>query len=427
MYVDNGYGRAGESELASSILKRYGVEVQIAEKAKEFLHATCHLVDPESKRKTIGNIFIETVHDYLMENYGLGIEEVFLAQGTLQTDLIESGSAKESANAATIKTHHNDSPFVRKLREKGLLIEPLAHLHKDQVRALGELMGLEKEIVWRQPFPGPGFSVRVICEETKCTDFSTFHDPSFQTTNKLFKQLQSQKDDELVIIDGEAPTELLLKVRKQIESTFGSLENLFKKNGISMRVMPVKTVGIQGDGRSFKYFLLISHSHPQQERNLAKVPWSLVWELSRLIPMVSNQINRVVFLLKRDLLKCKSIILERTMLHSHEICQVREADSIANKHMMSFNMFKDTMVAQMPVVLLPLTFDFGENEENIKRSVVLRPFITKDFLTGKAAKPGVELPFKLLDCIYDDLISNTSLSAILLDCTNKPPGTTEWQ
>jgi GMP synthase (glutamine-hydrolysing) len=90
---------------------------------------------------------------------------VFLAQGTLRPDLIESASEIASKTADVIKTHHNDTQLVRELRKRGRIVEPLQDYHKDEVRALGEELGLPHGMVWRQPFPGPGLAIRILCAE----------------------------------------------------------------------------------------------------------------------------------------------------------------------------------------------------------------------------------------------------------------------
>lgn len=115
---------------------------------------------------------------------GLDPEHTILAQGTLRPDLIESASsiASSAGNAACIKTHHNDTQLVRQLRDLGRVVEPLADYHKDEVRVLGELLGLPKELVWRQPFPGPGLAIRIICTDRP---FRTEQDAEIQSVGSL--------------------------------------------------------------------------------------------------------------------------------------------------------------------------------------------------------------------------------------------------
>src|SRR5690606_8747244 len=141
-----------------------------------------------------------------IEKLGLVAEDTFLAQGTLRPDLIESASKLPSGNATTSKTHHNYTALVRELREKGRIIEPLKDLHKDEVRELAVRLDLSEELAWRQPFPGPGLAIRIICAD--------------------------QPD-----LDG-------------FESVEKKLAGFDSKN-IKVNLLPIRTVGVQGDGRSY--------------------------------------------------------------------------------------------------------------------------------------------------------------------------------
>ena len=121
-------------------------------------------INPEEKRQIIGDTFIKLAEEVVKE-MNLKPEETFLGQGTLRPDLIESASKLASTNADAIKTHHNDTELVRKLRDEGRVVEPLKDFHKDEVRELGKKLGLPEEFVQRHPFPGPGLAVRIICAE----------------------------------------------------------------------------------------------------------------------------------------------------------------------------------------------------------------------------------------------------------------------
>lgn len=105
------------------------------------------------------------IADGIISELNLKPEDVFLGQGTLRPDLIESASKHASTNADAIKTHHNDTELVRKLRDEGRVVEPLKDFHKDEVRELGRKLGLPDEFVQRHPFPGPGLAVRIICAD----------------------------------------------------------------------------------------------------------------------------------------------------------------------------------------------------------------------------------------------------------------------
>lgn len=165
MYIDTGLMRKNESDEIGRILKGLGARnLYMIDAAEEFLEALSGVDDPEEKRRIIGDLFV-TVQEREVQSRFSG--DYLLAQGTLYTDLIESGHGVGS-HAVTIKSHHNvASPLVRAKRDAGRVLEPLGALYKDEVRDLGSLLGLPKGVVNRHPFPGPGLAVRIIGEVTK--------------------------------------------------------------------------------------------------------------------------------------------------------------------------------------------------------------------------------------------------------------------
>jgi GMP synthase (glutamine-hydrolysing) len=165
LYIDTGLMRKAESGEVMRNLRALGAtHLQMVDAEAEFLAALAGLGDPEAKRKAIGDLFI-TIQE--REVAALGIPDAFLAQGTLYTDLIESGKGVGS-KAQVIKSHHNvRSPLVEAKRKAGRVIEPLDRLYKDEVRALGRILGVSEGVVRRHPFPGPGLGVRILGEVTK--------------------------------------------------------------------------------------------------------------------------------------------------------------------------------------------------------------------------------------------------------------------
>jgi GMP synthase (glutamine-hydrolysing) len=160
VFVDNGLLRKGEGEAVRRTFQdRFGMRLLYVDAAQRFLDRLRGVADPEHKRKLIGAEFIAVFQE---EAERLGAIP-FLAQGTLYPDVIESTSFR--GPSATIKTHHNVGGLPKDLRFT--LVEPLRELFKDEVRVLGELLGLPAEIVWRQPFPGPGLAVRILGEVTR--------------------------------------------------------------------------------------------------------------------------------------------------------------------------------------------------------------------------------------------------------------------
>ena len=122
----------------------------------------CQVTHPEDKRQIIGDTFMKVANEVITD-LNLNPDEVMLGQGTLRPDLIESASGLVSNKADVIKTHHNDTELVRKLRARNQVVEPLTEFHKDEVRKLGEEIGLPSELTQRHPFPGPGLAIRILC------------------------------------------------------------------------------------------------------------------------------------------------------------------------------------------------------------------------------------------------------------------------
>lgn len=170
---DNTTGNTNENQqnVGSTycvVVNKTNKEVSIFPKPK-LTKMLCTTTNPEEKRKIIGDVFVNVANE-TMEEMGLKPEEVFLGQGTLRPDLIESASALASGKADAIKTHHNDTELVRELRAKGRVVEPLKDFHKDEVRQLGCDLGLPTSLVSRHPFPGPGLAIRIICAEEAYMD-----------------------------------------------------------------------------------------------------------------------------------------------------------------------------------------------------------------------------------------------------------------
>jgi GMP synthase (glutamine-hydrolysing) len=166
MYMDTGLMRKDETTTVKASLERLGAKhLHIVHCEDEFLSALKGLDEPEAKRRAIGDLFI-TVQEREVARLGLP-EHYFLAQGTLYTDLIESGKGV-GKKAHVIKSHHNvGSPLVDAKRKAGKIVEPLDRLYKDEVRALGRFLGVDEAIVSRHPFPGPGLAVRILGEVTR--------------------------------------------------------------------------------------------------------------------------------------------------------------------------------------------------------------------------------------------------------------------
>jgi len=375
VHVDTGFMRLNESTAVHQALTNVGINLKIVDAKDRFLRATAVLrgkktpplnkvTDPEIKRAIIGDTFIR-VMDEVIEELRLDPSDTVLVQGTLRPDLIESASKSASAKAAVIKTHHNDSSLVRKLRDDRRVVEPLQQLHKDEVREIGESLSLPTELVWRQPFPGPGLAIRLLCATTpyKTADFKSI-------------------SDRLA---------------------------LFGDRDIAAHLLPIRTVGVQGDGRSYSYLAGLS----------GQPDWPRLLAMAREIPKRIHNINRVVYIFG-DKLEEDPLDITPTFLSTNALDQLRLADAKVNDVLRVYDLQKK--LSQVPVISFPLNFGIDGNH-----SIAIRTFITNDFMTGTPALPGVHLPEEALNQMVSEVLSVPGISRVVYDLTSKPPGTTEWE
>jgi GMP synthase (glutamine-hydrolysing) len=271
LHIDNGFMRKDETKKVVKALESLGLRLTVIDATETFLNSSSEIkgvktkplhvtTNPEEKRKIIGDTFMRVAEQEIAK-LGLQPSEVFLAQGTLRPDLIESASALASSKADAIKTHHNDTELVRELRKQGRVIEPLKDYHKDEVRELGRKLGLAEELVMRQPFPGPGLAIRILCTE------KPFIDNSFQETNaQLQAFLQSHNNRTRAVM-------------QKLSEEYGDF------SGISATLLPIQSVGVQGDGRSYRYVAALS----------GEQDWDKLFALAKVIPHIFHNINRVVY------------------------------------------------------------------------------------------------------------------------------------
>lgn len=365
IHINNGFMRLDESAKVSKALSEVGINLRVVEAEEDFYHPLSGVIHPEQKRIIIGDQFMVIAQNEI-EKLGLNPDQVVLAQGTLRPDLIESASQLTSTSAATIKTHHNDTPLVRELRSRNQVVEPLQDYHKDEVRTLGEKLGLPSELVWRQPFPGPGLAIRILCADNP-----------------------------------------------YITDEFDEINDTLKKYGntdLAVNLLPVQTVGVQGDGRTYSYLVGLS----------GKRNWDELFRVAREIPKEVHQINRVVFLFGEQVFKL-IINITPTHLDKEVIRQLQLADEVVNQIIYKYDLVR--RLSQVPVILFPV--HFGKPGE---RSVAIRTFITRDFMTGMPAKPGQDISEEVLDEMVNGILSRVPrISRVAYDLTSKPPGTTEWE
>jgi GMP synthase (glutamine-hydrolysing) len=255
LFVDNGLLRRGEAESICAFFRdEYRVNFRFVDAADRFLDALAAVVDPEQKRKVIGEMFINVFRDEVARMGEFG----FLAQGTLYPDVIESRSA-HGGPSVTIKSHHNVGGLPEDL--EFTLVEPLRDLFKDEVRVLGRELGLPDKIVERQPFPGPGLAVRVIGEVTR-------------ERLRILREADVRVQEELVRFSGYG----------EIWQSFAVL-------------LPVKSVGVMGDERTYANVvaLRIVSSSDGMTCDWVKVPYEILGRISNRIINEVRGVNRVVF------------------------------------------------------------------------------------------------------------------------------------
>jgi len=255
VFVDNGVLREGEAVRVIQMFKKnLQINLRFARAGKLFLHRLKGVTDPEKKRKIIGRTFIEIFDQEAGKIKGVK----FLAQGTLYPDLIESRSAF-GGPSAVIKSHHNVGGLPKKMNF--ILVEPLKHLFKDEVRLLGKELGLADDVVWRQPFPGPGLAIRIIGEVTA---------------------------SRLAVLR-KADTILIEEIRAK---------NLYYKLWQSFAVLlPLKSVGIMGDQRTYENILAIRAvtSDDAMTADWAQLPHDILARISNRIINEVRGVNRVVY------------------------------------------------------------------------------------------------------------------------------------
>lgn len=366
-YIDNGLMR-DEDDTVIDLLKDLGVPVQKVDAAADFLNPLKEVVDPQTKRQIIGKVFVE-VQNRLVSN--LGLEEALLLQGTNAADRIESGYSKGGSHTALIKTHHNQVQEVQDLKARGLLIEPLDELFKDEVRAVGRHLGLPDEVVQRQPFPGPGLAVRILCAKGN-------EDLGENTTAE--KTIQKFLDDKKLGIE------------------------------ITAKLLPVRNVGVGGDERS----------HVAAVALQTTASWETLGQLAVELPAIfRDDLNRVIVALGDR--PINTFAFTPTFLQPETTAQLRHADKIVWEEMRAHEIIKS--ISQFPVVLLPLTFN-----QDGGRSIVLRPVTTSTFMTVQPMVPERDIDLGFIKQSANRILDEVpGITQVFLDLTSKPPATTEWE
>ena len=336
LFIDNGFLRLNEAE---QILQRYEQlgygNVVGRDYSETFLESIAGEVDPQRKRHQVGNTFL-TVREKLLEELKLNPDEWLLGQGTLYPDIIESGGTE---HAKVIKSHHNRVDAIQDLIAKNQVVEPLKELYKDEVRRVGELLGLPNEIVWRHPFPGPGLSINVLCSSE-----DTILQPEHNST--------------------------LDALHQHLTPTQASL-------------LPVRSVGVQGDQRTYTEPAVL----------LGPKDWEWLENTSIRLTNQVRAINRVVAYLPlqpTDQLpnwRVRCAFCDKLRLDLLRVAEAHVSETLANHGWLE-------RIFQLLVILLPISKDGYQD------SIVLRPVISEDVMTARFAPVDWQVLHKLLPQLY---------------------------
>ena len=255
IYVDNGMMRENETEIVRHTFKDwFQADLHVVDAKDRFLTALAGITDPQEKRRRIGHVFID-----VFKHEALAIPDAhFLAQGTLYPDVIESGGSRDGP-AATIKTHHNVGGLPAELGFE--LVEPLRDLFKDEVRRLGQELGLPEEVIWRHPFPGPGLAVRCLGEVTP-------------------EKLSSLRRADTIFLE-------------ELHRT-----GWYRKTSQAFAVLlPVQSVGVMGDGRTYENTIALRcvNTDDFMTADWSHLPYDLLARVSTAIINKVRGVNRVVY------------------------------------------------------------------------------------------------------------------------------------
>ncbi len=355
LYIDTGFMRKHETARMRTMFVHLGLEnARIADESKRFFDALAGVYDPEEKRIRIGELFYQLQDERLEELRKAGAQWM-LGQGTIYPDTVETGRSRK---AAKIKTHHNRVDLMQRLLEENNLLEPLAEFYKDEVREIAVRLALPEEIIWRHPFPGPGLAIRCLCA----------------------LQWQPIEEDE-------------------------ALTGLVSKRGMWAKLAGLRTVGVQGDSRTYTKLALIG----------GEATPSTLEEVSTEITNALASVNRVAYVVAPNLDRRAPWRIRPGFLTHDRIALLREADGIVHEFLQRYPDI-GRHIWQCPVILAPITHGEGE-------SIALRPVSSRDGMTAEFTK----IPIELLREVSQELLQVKGIDCVLYDVTNKPPGTIEWE
>ncbi|MCL4256368.1 MAG: glutamine-hydrolyzing GMP synthase, partial [Anaerolineae bacterium] len=263
VFVNTGMMRKGESEQVVSVFRdKQHMNLVAVDATEQFLDALSNQTEPEAKRKIIGKLFIDVFRAEADK-----LQDIrFLAQGTIYPDVIESAAGHKTAK--TIKSHHNVGGLPADFKERFELVEPLRDLFKDEVRKVGSALGLPDNIIWRQPFPGPGLAIRCLGEIT-------------------WERLETLREADAIFLDELAKADMLHPhgdIPAQTSQCFAVL-------------LPVKSVGVMGDNRTYEEVLVLRAvtTDDFMTADWARIPFDVLARASSRIVNSVKGINRVTY------------------------------------------------------------------------------------------------------------------------------------
>jgi GMP synthase (glutamine-hydrolysing) len=350
--------RKDESARVVSRLNALGLGSSLThvDASAEFLGALEGLTDPEAKRRTIGDTFVKV---FEREASKLGLGDVLLGQGTIYPDTIETGGTKR---ADVIKTHHNRVPIIQEMMRAGKVIEPIKDLYKVEVRELGGALGLDPESIDRHPFPGPGLGIRVAAE----------------------RRVPEGYDEP--------------RLRHEIEETLGG-------TGLSGVPLPVRSVGVKADLRSYEHPVLLTGPFPG---------WDPLTEIATGLAKRVRGLNRCLFEISGRLPKTARLVPATVTRRRLDL--LREVDDIVMRALQRHGLMRE--VWQCPTVLVPVSLD-GRGQE----LVVIRPVHSERAMTARPAWIGENCAAE----ITSEILAFEPVGAVAIDATSKPPATIEWE
>ncbi|MEJ2538472.1 MAG: glutamine-hydrolyzing GMP synthase [Gemmatimonadota bacterium] len=308
LHIDNGLMRKDESRQVVAMFQRLGLgeHLHFVDASGDFLEALEGLVEPEAKRKAIGNTFVEVFN---REAERLGIQHHLLGQGTIYPDTVEPGGTKR---AHTIKTHHNRVAVIEEMIREGKVVEPLAELYKVEVRELGETLGIAHEALWRHPFPGPGLGVRCLCSDGT-PDREDFH--------------------------------RLVPAVAEIADRFA----------LHPLVLPIRSVGVKADVRAYEHPVLFS----------GEADWDTLLRAASTVTAEVLGINRCIWNLSPGHPQRARPV--RAYMTRDRLDVLREADHFVMEGLRRHGLYDD--VWQCPTVLVPLALTEAEGETVVLRPI----------------------------------------------------------